>query len=169
MTLMIARGDMPAFRDVPPLPSPLDGVSDGAWTVFVRTCATQSLNAVTPSNGYGYFELKPRRLADIGLMENLRSLQRRIDGNDHRVWEGDFAPPLTAESFLANPLFQFNAFATSIEQYDKVLDSEPSPPDISRSGKLAILHRAGPNGLRSWTKHQFPGTVELVRRANGIF
>lgn len=169
MTLMIARGDEPALRATPPLRSPLKGVADAAWTAFVRACATQELGTVSSSNGYGYFEMKPRRLADLGLMSDLRSTIRYIGDKEHRVWEGDFVAPLTADLFLGNPIVQFNAFATSIEKYDAILADEPSPPDLSRSGQLAILHRAGPGGLRSWTKHQFPSTVELVQRANGIF
>ena len=43
--------------------------------------------------------------------------------------------------------------------------------NITLSGALAILHRCGPNGLKSWSDEsaRFPMTVALFERTNGIF
>lgn len=155
------------------LNSELPGVSSEAWTKFARAMRTAQRGAVSASNGIGGWELKPRRLADLGLMKNT-SCVRSATGR--MVWVGEFVSPLTLKDFLANTKLQYQAFSASMRKYLAGLRNgsiaKPdggTPAGITLSGVLAILHRCGPNGLKSWNTKQFPDTAALYESANGIF
>jgi hypothetical protein len=160
------------------LPSPIDGISNEDWTSFVLAMRTASLGAVSASNSLGMFEMRPRRLADIGLIDaNTLTGTRAASGR--LVWVGEWVKPLSQRVFLETPALQYKAFAASIVKYiDGLRDGEIQQPaegvddDMSLSGALAILHRCGPNGLVSWgrdTGARFNDTIELYSKANEIF
>ena len=167
--ILMARGDMGEL-DVPPCKSPLHGVTDEAWTEFVHALRTQSLGGVSESNGLGEYELKPRRLEDLGVMAALTCTRAP---NGRQVWEGEFVPPLTADRFLSDPAEQYKALSRSLVDYDRRMDAGEilRPAGVGRSGALAILHRAGPGGLRTWSNpaKRFPETQALYDGAEGIF
>lgn len=155
------------------LRSEIEGVSDAKWTDFVLTMKTGSLESVSSANARGMFEMKPRRLADLGLMTNLRK-SRSPEGS--LVWLGDFAPPLTWEKFKNSPSIQYKAFVDSCKRYvDDLCDRKLPSPDkglkgVSLSGALGILHRVGPSGLKTWGDgERFGDTVKMFERVNGIF
>lgn len=160
---LIARGDAPSPRAIPPIHSPLSGVPDAAWTRLVCTLETAPLRHISESNGLGCYEMRPRRLGDLGLMTDLHIARR----GKRQIWEGTFVPPLTQIAFLANPILQYSALAESIARYDVNLNDLPE--GVSRSGALAILHRAGPSGLTSWMRTRIPSTERLFERTNEIF
>lgn len=165
----IARGDMFVDDDADLVKSCLDGVDDARWSQFVHVMATAKLNAVSPSNALGMFELTPRRLADLGLLEKL---DRSRSPAGKTVWVAKFVPPLTAEGFLKSPDRQYSAFCKSMRDYAKRIASGEieKPEDMSLSGALAILHRAGPSGLNNWMSgDRFPATVALYTRTAGVF
>lgn len=168
--LLVARGDALVDVDATALSSPLQGVTDEAWSRFVRASITAPLTAVSKSNALGMFELTPRRLTDLGLVCALRRGRSPSDGRT--IWVARFVPPMTAHRFLRSPRAQYNAFCVSIVDYAKVIRDGKIVRDatMSLSGALAILHRAGPSGLARWTegaRHEV--TVAAYERAAGAF
>lgn len=157
------------------LKSEIPGVTDGQWTDLVLALKTAGIDAVSPSNAMGMFEIKPRRLADIGLVQNLR---RTTSPEGRLIWAGDFVPPMTAKKFMANASLQYKALGDSMRDYmaklcDGTIDvkeEDELPEGMTLSGALAILHRCGPSGLRNWIDDQrFSDTEALYGRCNGIF
>lgn len=151
-----------------PLESPFrhGGISDEQWTAFVRASMTAPTSAVSASNALGAFELKPRRLADLGLVCNLRQTRSKKSGRT--IWVGTFVAPLTTEHFLKNLAMQFRAFSASMSNYaNRITQGEIEiPQGASLSGALAILHRAGVAGLKGV---RMSHTTAAFERANGIF
>ncbi len=157
------------------LKSEILGVSDEGWTAFAKAMRTAQPGAVSASNALGMFELKPRRLADLGLM---RSISSTRSATGRMVWIGEFVAPLSQKKFLADPKLQYRAFAKSMSEYVRGLRNGTIPrPDgghpegMTLSGVLAVLHRCGPKGLKNWNEadKRFPDTVALFERANGAF
>lgn len=167
--LLVARGDSRLDEgQEASLPSVLRAVSAEEWTQFVRGMIVAAVSAVSNSNALGMFEIMPRRLADLGLVERLTPGKR----GKRTVWLAVFVPPMTCEYFLRSPQVQYSAFARSMRAYDAGLSSGEikQVPDMSRSGALAILHRAGPKGLETWTsRERFPATQQLYDKVAGIF
>ncbi len=167
----------PASAPVPSraLKSEIPGVSDEAWTTFAKALKTASPSAVSASNAFGMFELKPRRLEDLGLVTNT-TCTRSPTGR--MVWVGEFVPPMTLKSFLGSPKLQYRAFAASMKNYvDRLRNGSIPRPDggkpdgMTLSGALAILHRCGPSGLKTWNDEskRFEDTKALYENANGVF
>lgn len=155
------------------LKSELPIATDDAWTEFVLAMKTASPGSVSASNALGMFEMKIRRLADLGHVQNL-SCKRSPLGR--MVWTGDFVHPLTRDKFLKDRGLQYKVFVDSTKDYFDKLQSgaigQPEDDDgaLTLSGMLAILHRCGPKGLARWEDElRFPETIELCERANGIF
>ena len=156
------------------LESPIDGVSDAAWTEFALVMRVQDVGAMSASNEFGMFAMKPRRLADLGLMRDLRRGHSPVG---RVVWLGDWVAPLSRDAFLSSPKVQYRAFVVSCRCYveglrDRTISTPGQwPGGLSLSGALAVLHKCGPSGLVSWGDEggRFPGTAALVERANGIF
>lgn len=151
------------------LKSELRGVSDVAWTEFVRVMKRSSPNAVSASHSLGMFEMKLRRLADLGLIKNVQT-QR----TSRTAWVGEWVAPMSEKAFLASPTAQYKVFQRSMEDYVERIRSgqiEMVDPDMTLSGALAVLHRCGPSGLVSWQdeERRFPETVALYEAANGLF
>jgi hypothetical protein len=150
------------------LSSQIPGVPDEAWTEFSLTMKTASPKSISKSGSLGMFEMKPRRLADLGLMRNVEK---------KKSWTGQWVPPLTESGFLSSAVEQYDAFGKSMRDYIAGLDSgavpQPEdglPRDMTLSGALAILHRCGPQGLLRWADgERFPETEALYKAANGIF
>ncbi len=156
--------------------SPIPSVSPEAWTRFVIGVRNGvPVGAVSESNELGMFSLKPKRLGDLKLLANVRSVR---SPNGRMVWTGDFVPPMSAKRFLSDPSAQYQAFCASMKNYlTKLQSGEIARPDggkpsgITLSGVLAILHRCGPSGLKTWNNEhdRFPDTIALYGRTNGIF
>lgn len=173
-------GGPPIWSPTPParprlLKSELDGIADEAWTEFVRAMKVQDPSGISASNEIGMFGMKPRRLADLGLIHNLTGARSPLG---RMVWVGEWKKPLTQEKFLASPKAQYAAFNTSMRRYvagiedgSIAMPGDDMPEDLTLSGALAVLHRCGPSGLVTWddVEDRFPATVALVERTNGIF
>ncbi len=163
-----------------PLPfiisSPIPGISSDAWTRFVMAIRNGAqVGAVSDSNELGMFAMKPRRLGDLKLLTNVRTAR---SPKGRMVWTGDFPAPMTAKRFLSDPSAQYQAFVASMKDYvNKLRSGEIARPDGGRpdgmtlSGVLAVLHRCGPSGLKTWNNEndRFPDTIALYGRTNGIF
>jgi len=168
--------ERPAVLEGRVLQSPLPGITDAAWTEFALAMKTQEPSAVSASNEIGMFAIRPRRLADLGLMTNVDRGRRSASGR--MAWLGDWVSPLSQEKFLGSPRLQYKAFIASMKRYVDGLQtgavSLPKgglPPDMTLSGVLALLHRCGPNGLMTWSDagRRFPATIALFEAANGLF
>jgi hypothetical protein len=153
--------------------SEIDGVSDEDWTRFVLAMKTARPGTVSATNEMGMFAMKPRRLADLKLIADIKKTR---SPTGHMVWIGRWVAPMTQRKFLSSPQAQYRAFVESMRRYVEGLRSGaiPQPDDgwpefMTASGALAVLHRCGPNGLRTWNSDRFPDTVALYERTNGIF
>ena len=157
--------------------SALENVSDRAWTDFVLAMKIAEPSAVSSSNALGMFELKPRRLADLGLVKNVAAVTTRSPHESSRrmLWAGEWVSPMTQDKFLASPRAQYAVFAESMKRYVDAIDKgEIEVPveteELTLSAGLAVLHRGGPHGLVSWSQgERFPLTVALVERTNELF
>lgn len=161
---MLARAAEDRFNTI--LQSPLAGVSASVWSAFVRALDTQAIGAVSASGGYGSFDLRPRRLAELGYMQDLRSTDR----NGRTIQVGAFVHPFTEAKLLVDPILQYRILVTSIKGYDAELTAGEvtKPAAVSRSGALAILHRGGRGALRTWPK-LFSDTQALYDATKGLF
>lgn len=153
------------------LKSEIPGVADEDWTMFALAMKTGDPSKVSSSGELGMFAIKPRRLADFGLMKNLKKVQNETG----YAWVGSWVSPMTKDKFLASPGEQYRQFVQSMRKYadnlQKGIIGAPTDGNTSLSGALAILHRCGPNGLKNWSDEsaRFPMTVALFERTNGIF
>ena len=123
-----------------PLTSPLAGVSDAAWRAFVAAMTVRPAVDALDSKGFGCFDMRPRRLAELGL-----------------------AAPTTFEEGYA-------AFAKSAAAYsDDIRDGRLVVPEgVSRAGALAILQRGGRGALAAYPD-MFSATREVYDRAKECF
>ena len=166
---MIARAGMTAAEALAK-DAPLKGVSRAAYDRFEdaltidfdrgpRHGKPRAFNAVTRS-GLGCFGISPRRLVDIGVLEEVFVSRGKAIANprDKRV-----------VLFLADPILQREALVLSLKKYDAQLASTILPAGMTRSGALALHHRLGPDALAKWAKYQAPSTIALFRRTNGLF
>ncbi len=122
------------------LTSPITGVADDAWRVFVAAMTVRPAVDALDSKGFGCFDLRPRRLAELGL-----------------------ANPTTFEEC-------YKAFAKSVATYaDDIRDGRLTAPDgVSRAGALAILQRGGRGALAAYPE-LFSDTREVYGRAKECF
>lgn len=150
------------MRFAPRMSSPLKGVSNAGWQSLVRALDVQAIDAISASGGLGSYDMRPRRLEEIGLMTNLRTL-RTLEGR--QVHEGDFVAPMTRDSFLKDPLVQYQALVKSMTLYYENLGSFKG---LSRSATLAVLHRGGRGALSAWP-NLFTDTASLVVRCQAAF
>lgn len=154
------------FRPVP-LRSPLRGVGDGAWTRLVRALDVQPARAISESGGFGSYDLRPRRLVELGRAKNLHSVRTP---SGRQVYKCDLVLPLTQTRLLMDPLVQLEILTQSLSRYHAQLMSDELvlPKDASLAGVLAILHRSGRGALTGWPK-LFPQTRALYEAAQGAF
>jgi hypothetical protein len=166
----VARGDtLLDDGDESHLKSEIPGVDDDRWKQFVTAMIVAEPTNVSPSNGVGMFSTMPRRLADLGLVDKL---SRTRGPSGRMVWVAVFKRPLTTEKFLRSPQLQYDAFCKSMKDYDKKMEAGEieCDPKMSRSGALAVLHRAGPSGLENWKRgERFAETQAVHDRVAGVF
>lgn len=157
------------------LKSEIPNVSNEAWTNFVLAMKTAQPTAVSASNSLGMFEMKVRRLVDLGLVRNAK---RTRSPSGRLMWLGEFVPPLTEREFLNKPSKQYEVFINSTKSYiSGLVDGSVNKPDggfpvgMTLSGALSILHRCGPTGLKGWNdpSDRFSDTVALYEQTNGLF
>lgn len=157
----------PAVRFRSTLASPLPGVTAEAWARFYPALDVQPIGAVSASGGLGSYDLRPRRLVELGLATNLRG-GRTPSGR--QAWTCDLLPPLSRHSFLANPVTQYMVLSRSMLRYHaQILSGELLRPDgVSLAGALSILHRGGRGALAAFPD-LFDDTRALYEKARGAF
>jgi len=165
----------PALRPFRPnervLKSELPGVSNEAWTDFVFAMKTGEKTAVSPSNGLGMFDIRYKRLQDLGLVTDLQ-YKRDLETN-RSVQVANWVPPLTRDGFLASADAQLDVFVASMRAYFEEMRKKviAMPTGCSVSGALAILHRGGRAALTKWADptQRFEATTALFNITNGVF
>lgn len=147
--------------------SPLAGVSDAAWCKLVMALEVQPLNAVSESGGLGAYDIRPRRLVELGYAQNLQSTRTETG---RQVYVCDFIAPWERNRFLADPIAQYAVLARSMLVYHGLARSGDLrvPSEVGLSGAFAILHVGGHGALRGWPD-LFERTRELYERARGLF
>ena len=146
------------------LKSPLPGVDDMTWTRFVLSMKVARTGSVSASGSLGMFELRPRRLADLGVLKNVHP--------DSGRWVGDFIQPVTQKGFLSSPKMQYQVFVASMREYTKTLSqAAKTAKAASLSGILSIVHRAGYSGVKKFLENGelFPETKALFDKVNWLF
>ena len=171
------RGERQPPRKMSVFRSPMPEASDEQWARFVRLMQTGDVAAVTPTGQVGIFQTRLKRLEDLGLVKDVRRVQR--DGTPN--WTATFRPPLTLARLLADPLLQYRIFVVSMKRYrDEVLarhrdtigkEIESKPATLS--GLLAVSQHAGP-ALASWLaneadRRRFKQTTAAYGRTTGVF
>lgn len=123
-----------------PLTSPIDGVSDDAWRRFVAAMTVRPAVDAEGSKGHGCFDIRPRRLAEIGLNT-----------------------PITFQE-------GYDAFAKSVATYmDDIRAGRLTVPDgVSHAGALVLLQRGGRGALAKYPE-MFSDTREVFDRAKECF
>ena len=146
---------------------PLDGVSLSAWQRFVAALEVQGVDAVSERGGFGSYDLRPKRLRDLGYTTDLRRVRAR---GGRQIYTCSFVAPWTQERFLADPLAQLGALAQSMKLHQQDLRAGKIrlPDGLSLSGALAILHRGGRGALAAWPD-LFDHTRAVFERARGAF
>jgi hypothetical protein len=139
-------------------------VTDAAWDAFVRAVSSRPIRDVSKGGGVGSFDLRPRRLGELGVMVNMRRSERG-------AWVGDLLPRYAGLG--ASVSQQLEVFTKSMVKYDADLLAGLVRPEsasrMSRSGCLAILHCGGSGALRRWPEGAFVSTRALFERVNDIF
>jgi hypothetical protein len=123
-----------------PLTSPIAGVSDDAWRAFVAAMTVRAAVDAPGSKGHGCFDVRPRRLEEIGLE----------------------VPRTFAECY--------EAFEKSVAAYVADIDAGrvAVPEGVSRAGAVAILQRGGRGALAAYPD-LFSDTREVYDRARECF
>lgn len=154
------------------LPSPIEGVSDEAWTRWVAAMRVGYAGTVSDTSKLGLFGFKVQRLADLNLVYDVAPTNARETG--HMAWTCTWRPPLSQEAFLTNQKLQYAALVSSTRLYALAIASgeiEVPDSDLTLSGALALLHKCGPRALAHWDDEatRRPTTVRLVEATNGLF
>jgi len=147
--------------------SPLVGVSNDQWRTFLSALEVQPINAVSDSGGLGSYDIRPRRLVELGYATGLR-YKRTEKGR--QVQKCDFVLPWTQARFLVDPVAQYTALSRSMSLYHRALLSSELKKlqDVSIAGTLALLHKGGRGALEGWPK-LFESTRALYEAAQGAF
>jgi len=155
-----------AARFLSPSPSPLPEVSAEAWQRFCTALEVQKPGAISPSGGYGAYDLRPARLVELGYAERGPQVRRGA----RFVQTCTFLPPWTEEKFLGSYLAQLAALRQSMKRYgeDLARGKIERPQGMSLAGALSILHRGGRGALKGWPEI-FSDTRQLYEQAKGMF
>jgi hypothetical protein len=147
--------------------SPLKGVPSHVWTLFVWAMDVQPMAAISDSGGLGSYDMRARRLVELGYASGLRSTRTKA-GRQVRVC--DFMLPWTQARFLADPMAQYTALAQSMRLYYDALHEGRLTPvkGASMAGMLGALHRGGRGALESWPT-LFDNTRMLVEKVKDLF
>lgn len=137
------------------------------WEAFKRILDVQPIGAISESGGLGAFDMRPRRLVELGYATNLRTTRT---GTGRQIHVCEFAGKITQAGFLADPEMQHTAFKQSMKLYHALLlDGRLKRPDgVSVAGALAILHRGGRGALEAWPS-LFSDTRDLFEKVKELF
>lgn len=159
-------------------PPPIPGINAAAWTTFAKRL--KGPNAIR-YGAYGVFAMSVRRLADLGLVKDVKRVKDPKTGRP--VWTGTWVAPMSQARFMGSLQTQYKAFAKSMAEYatlyrkaraarPQVYAKAANGRPLTLSGFLALAHRAGGRGALAAValpEKRFPQTWGFALRANGIF
>ena len=165
----LEKKKLPAF-----FKSPLDNVSDEAWTSFVKVSKKGGSDTITPAYNLGLFHFTQGVLASCGIVSDIV----RKDYNGRQVSMGEWVPPYSLELFQKSPSLQYKIFAAisadNAELVEKMIGKEIEINGekyiASLSGLLAVSRKAGLGGLEKWFKgDRMDYTSRMFVEVNGLF
>jgi hypothetical protein len=149
------------------------------WSTFARAMAVADVDEIGHNGRLGHFAISPRRMEQLGLMENVGPVEL---GNE-TLYTGECVG-FSIEEFMESPRLQLDIFSKSTREYAKQIRDNPafaslvgrSTPvgRVTLSGLLALANIAGLKGAAKWVMRKgdaakFPHTTAAFKRANGIF
>lgn len=153
----------------------LASIKPEPWAEFVSRMETAPRTKVSARYKLGAFQMDARRLADVGVMTDVRKAKY---GSEMGVWTGKWAHGLSEKDFLGSMPLQYAAFVRGVRatapqvsrHVGRVIDGKKA----SLSGLLGVAHVAGIAGVESWVqdpavRSRFGTTTGTFHRCNGIF
>lgn len=158
------------------LKSPFKAVQSKNWSKFVKVAGKGQVGTITKGARYGLFLFGVRRLADLGLVTNVK----RGTYRGQTVWTGTWVAPYSESAFLTSPQLQYRAFIKSCQIYAaKYAAARKQNPNIfivngkqlTLSGFLALTHLIGFMGAVDSLKKKTlkAETLAFTAKANGLF
>jgi hypothetical protein len=158
------------------LKSPFKSVPSKNWSKFVKVAGKGQVGTITKGARYGLFLFGVRRLADLGLVTNVK----RGTYRGQTVWTGTWVAPYSENAFLTSAQLQYRAFIKSCQIYaGKYAAARKQNPNIfivngkqlTLSGFLALTHLIGFMGaIDSLKKKTLKAeTLAFTAKANGLF
>lgn len=163
--------------------SPISGVSDNQWHMFVRKMKSGRVGSISPKFKLGFFHIGMRRMQDLGFAENVEL----TDWKEGKAWIGQLVDAERVEDFLLHPRYQYDVFESSMvdhayntkNRYGDHIGKEVELPNgekviVSWSGLLGLAHQAGLKAVGKWLKDpedrkKFENTTKMFTRVTGIF
>lgn len=151
------------------------GAADPKRT-FERRMASNRLRAIGPNGQLGCFAASPRRLEELGLMQDVA----RLKG----AYRGQFVNDTLQDNFLASPELQLRVFRKNMLEYTNnikgdsrlsgLIGTETPYGRLTMSGLLGLANCAGLKSAVSWVKNpadakRFPHTTKCFKSVNGLF
>jgi len=158
------------------LKSPFTSVQSKNWSRFVKVMGKGQSGTITKGARYGLFLFGVRRLADLGMVTNVK----RGTYRGQTVWTGTWVAPYSETAFLTSPQLQYRAFIKSCQIYaGKYAAARKQSPGIfivngkqlTLSGFLALTHLIGFMGAVDSLKKKTlkADTLAFTAKANGLF
>ena len=147
--------------------SALVGVSADAWRRLIAALEVQPTGATSASGGLGSYDIRPRRLVELGYAMQLVSLR---SDSGRQIHACNFIEPWSKARFLADPVAQYTVLVKSMRAYYDALRGGElvKPEEMTMAGALAVLHVGGRGALKSWPK-LFENTQALYAASQGAF
>ncbi len=176
---MMTDPQIPRFAST--LKSPLRGVTLPDWRRFVGLIELEDvpgeaprprrMDEVSVRGGFGSYDLRPKRLAELGYVRDLCRQGGRARHGQPQIYACSFVPPFTRERFLHDPTAQHEALSKSMRGYQQDLEEGRihRPEGVSLAGALTLLHCGGRGALAAWPEDLFPHTRLVYERAQGAF
>jgi hypothetical protein len=148
--------------------SPLAGVSDDGWRRLITALEIQPMRAISGSGGLGSYDVRPRRLVELGYATDLRYACRVHNRREVQIC--DFISPWSQKRFLSDPVAQYTVISKSLSLYYRALQANEiqRPKGMSLAGALAVLQIGGRGALESWP-NLFNNTRVVYEAAKGAF
>lgn len=147
--------ELPAFQ-IKKTTSPIDGVSDDDWRMFVHSSLIESPE-FNSDNSLGMFRQNKKRLVKLGVTSELKTPVEQYGAFEKEISQLMIEGQNLSKLHVAMPV---------------EVDGENVP--ITLSGLLAVMRAAGTQNAEKWLdsseeRNKFPNTTKAFKRSNGCF